>query len=728
MDNDIRNYPFYYAELVAIDGCEFLKLHGNKGIRHFPLPFKPYTFGWSDKQAKTEYRDAVTHQYIEKLEFETTGKVRQYGWNFTSWESDISYVRRFMLDMDLKITKPRIAYVDIETYDKDGVPNAETQKILCIGIVYDDGKEEYLSGDEKEMIETFVSRMENIGMIVTYNGGSSANHRDQKSGAMIFGGVWSSTAFDLPFIATRYEVLGLGSKHDFDVKLKHIDFVDLFITHRRETKRVGQSMAGGYSLDNVCKQVLGVGKIERKTKVADMSPTDLMEYNMRDIRILKQFDEKMKYTALRIGLAQASNSCLVRWQKNHKYDELSPLIMIDNLCIRECNKRGLRCKAKEIGAKYGKFVGAYVKEPKMGIYKGVQNYDFMQLYPSIMIRDKISFDRDGVVVPEILKFLMAERKKLKERYLITKSDEDYIMQYAYKVFSNSVYGSYGSPYFRFYDEGKAQQITLAGQKLLKDMIKMVEGMGYNVQYGDTDSIFIDIEKDKAEVMAELINKEFDPINVEVGEYYESIIFVGTEQRGTKKRYTGLYIEDGKEKITTKGFEYIKRDFTVAGKEIMMSLVNNILHGATYTEVMKMFEAFKTDLRSGKHDDKLIMAKGVKNLNEYVYKEGHSGAPHVRALRKLIKMGHAQPLDIHYVFTKPKKVKEVDPVTKVAKVVLEDTEPIIGDVIPKGLDYDRYVEQVKRVLMQLVRPLAKSEGLVLGKKGSASHSLDVYISS
>ena len=36
MDNDIRNYPFYYAELVAIDGCEFLKLHGNKGIRHFP--------------------------------------------------------------------------------------------------------------------------------------------------------------------------------------------------------------------------------------------------------------------------------------------------------------------------------------------------------------------------------------------------------------------------------------------------------------------------------------------------------------------------------------------------------------------------------------------------------------------------------------------------------------------------------------------------------------------
>ena len=77
-----------------------------------------------------------------------------------------------------------------------------------------------------------------------------------------------------------------------------------------------------------------------------------------------------------------------------------------------------------------------------------------------------------------------------------------------------------------------------------------------------------------------------------------------------------------------------------------------------------------------------MAKGVKNLNEYVYKEGHSGAPHVRALRKLIKMGH----------------------------------------------YDRYVEQVKRVLMQLVRPLAKSEGLVLGKKGSASHSLDVYISS
>ena len=50
------------------------------------------------------------------------------------------------MDMDIQIVKPRIAYVDIETYDLNGSPDAsaEINKILCIGVVYDDGKEVYV--------------------------------------------------------------------------------------------------------------------------------------------------------------------------------------------------------------------------------------------------------------------------------------------------------------------------------------------------------------------------------------------------------------------------------------------------------------------------------------------------------------------------------------------------------------------------------------------------------
>ena len=45
--------------------------------------------------------------------------------------------------------------------------------------------------------------MQNVGMIVTYNGGTD---------------VWSSRSFDLPYIADRYEVCELGSKAEFDIE------------------------------------------------------------------------------------------------------------------------------------------------------------------------------------------------------------------------------------------------------------------------------------------------------------------------------------------------------------------------------------------------------------------------------------------------------------------------------------------------------------------------------
>lgn len=79
------------------------------------------------------------------------------------------------------------------------------------------------------------------------------------------------------------------------------------------------------------------------------------------------------------------------------------------------------------------------------------------------------------------------------------------LQNAFKVFSNSLYGQMGSPYFPLFDVDNAEAITLSGQHLIKEMAIKIDSelakydknpsndpanRGY-ICGGDTDSIYLD---------------------------------------------------------------------------------------------------------------------------------------------------------------------------------------------------------------------------------------------
>lgn len=60
--------------------------------------------------------------------------------------------------------------------------------------------------------------------------------------------------------------------------------------------------------------------------------------------------------------------------------------------------------------------------------------------------------------------------------------------------ANSIYGCLGFSSSRFYAKKIAMLITAFGRKLLESSRELVEKLGYNVIYGDTDSIMINTMK------------------------------------------------------------------------------------------------------------------------------------------------------------------------------------------------------------------------------------------
>ena len=76
-----------------------------------------------------------------------------------------------------------------------------------------------------------------------------------------------------------------------------------------------------------------------------------------------------------------------------------------------------------------------------------------------------------------------------------------IRQKAYKLIANSIYGCLGFTFSRFYAKTMAAMITNYGRNLLTGSAEKVKALGYEVIYGDTDSLMIN-SRQKETLMAQ----------------------------------------------------------------------------------------------------------------------------------------------------------------------------------------------------------------------------------
>jgi DNA polymerase II len=452
-----------------------------------------------------------------------------------------------------------------------------------------------------------------------------------------------------------------------------------------------------YSLSTVSHEVLGRTKLIEKTGREKAEEIDrlfredkasLARYNLEDAKLVYEIFERLKLTDLALRRSQLTGLALDRVGGS--------VAAFDFLYLPRLHRRGFVADTNPRPPEDAEPApGGLVLESTPGFYRNVGVFDFKSLYPSIIrtfkvdplaanivmnhlpeISDKeepqgkivkgpagLGFAMDYSILPEIIEELWQERDNAKQ-------NRDATLSQAVKIIMNSFYGVLGSPGCRFCDPRLAGTITRIGHWILKSSRKFIEGRGYKVIYGDTDSLFVHLGdeeqmpvKEAGAILAADLNRylhddlesRFD-VESHLEIQFEKIFLrffmptVRGQEKGSKKRYAGLmHGEAGDHKLYFAGMESSRRDWTMLAKEFqadLFSLLFRVDNESTLMDELKeLIRSRHSDLYAGKLDNKLMYVKGIhKPLEDYT----KNVPPHVRAAKKL------ESLDsrvVHYVMTK-----------------------------------------------------------------------------
>ncbi len=513
-----------------------------------------------------------------------------------TWESDIHYTNRVLIDKVNKITKTaiRILYFDIETAFSNGKsseenpldpitcltaldsfsgktmtfvwhPNMDKYKLL---LKEKFGKEITCFDNEKFMIETFIIFL---------------NYLDSD----ILTG-WNSNNFDLMYMMNRCKML----KIDFDkismsgkIKFRKyparygMDETEWNIDGRyafdmlRAYRQLTSHELDSYTLNDVARKELKDEKIEIEESFKDLWNNDivkLVEYNRKDTLLLKLLNEKLD-----LEIIDTFNERRIEfgcdWADLWQTTKWQDMVFLREYKNKICLPRKPQYKK---GKKKQTIAGGYVHDSKPGLHHNVIVLDLENMYPAIMISFNMSpetidekgilnvgngvrfrDDKVGVVPQVLLKYRnlrkmyeiqrdKAEQEKDKNKYKLFQKKRDNA-----KLAGNSLYGAM-KQYFRLSDIRIAGSVTHIGQETIKWTAKVVESHKGEIIdkfklpkcehiYSDTDSCFIELGN------GNLTKKQL----IEIGNYIVDLINKSyddfAKQYGIKKHYFNIELEEKK---------------------------------------------------------------------------------------------------------------------------------------------------------------------------------------
>jgi len=434
-----------------------------------------------------------------------------------------------------------------------------------------------------------------------------------------------------------------------------------------------------YSLSTVAQKILGRKKLIEKTgreKVAEITrlfhedKPALARYNLEDSKLVHEIFEKLNLAQLAVRRSQLTGLALDRVGGS--------VAAFDFLYLPHLHRKGYVAYTDPMPPIGSAAPGGLVLDSQPGFYQNVAVLDFKSLYPSIIRTFSVdplaanmvlhtlqndskspgrivkgpaglSFDADWAILPGIIEHLWHERDKAKK-------EKDATLSQAVKIIMNSFYGVLGSQGCRFFDPRIAGTITRTGHWLLNFSREFIEGKGFKVIYGDTDSLFVCLGDgdpiavntaghELATSLNDFLRKELkNRCQVESFldiEFEKSFLrfFMPTirgRDSGSKKRYAGLLRgKDGNPQLYFAGLESSRRDWTALAKEFQADLFTLIFTKYDDSDLKEsLTELVKNRhdrLYTGELDRKLIYRKGIsKRLKDYT----KTTPPHVRAARML----------------------------------------------------------------------------------------------
>jgi len=650
-----------------------------------------------------------------------------------TWESDIPFVRRWMIDENVTVYEsPKILYFDVEADARTGFPRPEnpTQRILSIAAVDSDGKEYFICfKNERFIFEKFISLFKKYPILVG----------------------WASNFWDLPYLQARAKALNIDFPH------RDTSWIDIMEILKYSMYKSFTSL----KLDYVAQRILGKGKVISLYKSGGANQLwewfqkdvhKLREYNMTDAILTKQIDEELGLVQGKIFLAQKARL------PYHKMTTTSA--RVENLALIKALEKDPRPVFPYYPRpeKTSPYQGALVITPSRGVFRGVMDLDFSAMYPSIITTWNVGIDTvvKGMYSGEYIKtplnvgFLISPRsvfadviedlKVARDYYKNLRDSEEYgsekwkkyhVFQAEIKLASNSIYGVMGAEFMtKFYDRDIASAVTACGREILKKSIRICEDeLGLKVLYCDTDGLFVlppKGEKSPVEWAKKNVNWLIEEIETRLKQwiletfnipekYYNMTlkcdgIFEKIYFCGKKKRYIGIYPPSEKKDIDDyaladvhdvilngrlghiKGFEAKKYSTFPLYKSLQLKIFEILMDAETQVEIYYKVAALLRKLRNYLYSgvlDKLLIQTVTPGKRWMDYK---SKPAYWEDLKKYTQTGQVRPGEaIRYVIVDRQDGREV------GRIVLDDMK--IPKISKKG--YDHYWELILRMVERIV---------------------------
>ena len=659
----------------------WVRISENQKVRLSITDFRPYFYVPS---VFGEYK-ALDGKTVERIYLDDPSKVPEVREQYPKhYEADIPYVRRFLIDTgikkcleynslspswkDIRPTDcniwPRIWYIDIEVL-ANTFPDPNEPKYPIIAItVYDNYLDEYITWLFHEKLTTAEIVKENISINKNYVIKKLRIKLFQSEEEMLndFVNTWQKVMpdivtgwnvnFDIEYLSSRLVV------HNMYLDTSFTDRVDLLLAY----KVIGPKRRS-YKLKHVTVEE-GIESREEAREAADVlphykeDPSAVLIYNVKDVWRIVIIDKRYKLIDYLLNLKWVTGiesiSSFLSPTENIMGRFYRPAQLIDTYLLRLAKELGIVLPSKPKNAKKLRYKGAIVFPPKKGLHENVAVFDMSRYYPSIIISFNISpetkIKRIGEIalfkqepeglLPKMAKRLLEEREKLEqERMKYEPGTPEYEAIEnkirAIKGLINAIYGTTGYEKFRLYDIDVASTVTALAREGLIFIANKAEERGYKVIYGDTDSIFIQVDFDKAQELANELTVELrryfmrkyglkkEPkLKLKFEKYYERIFF-----KEAKKRYAGLLVwKKGKKmrELDITGFEAIKSDSAPITAEMERELFLCILNGEL-DKVNEVIKKYVEEAKSRPLDDIALYKTLRKPLDQY-----SSNSPHVRA--------------------------------------------------------------------------------------------------
>ncbi len=582
---------------------------------------------------------------------------------------------------DAPLFKPKMLSIDIETYTPTKKEiDAKRNPILMMAIYAPDfqkvftwknydSKQDFvhIAKDEKEMLQQCIKA------IAEY------------SPDILCG--YYSDGFDLPYIKTRaekfqvkvdlgldYSEMSLGRGQTEQVEITGMTHIDIF---KFIKKVMGASLkTDSFSLNAIAEEILGEKKIqvdlnELSSIWDDATPNliNFIDYNIHDAKLsyllvekmLPNISEMVKITGLTMfDVTRMGYSQLVEWyllKQAPDYNQIAP------------NKPR---EAELLKRKASHIQGAFVFEPKAGLYNDIVIFDYLSLYPTIIGSHNLSGEtvRFGQIteddaktvpldgnpfwisqrkrgfLPEMIEGIIRRRMEIKKEIEHAQGERVIILdarQYSLKLLANAFYGYLGFYAARWYSREAAEATTAFGRYYIKKVIGTAQEKGFSVIYSDTDSVFLTLgSKTKQDAMdfAQEVNKDLPGLmELEFDGFYPRGLFVSAKASGigAKKRYALLSEENS---ITIKGFESVRRNTSPIAREVQENVFSIILREQDTKKALKYVKDTVMNIRKKliPNGQMVIHIQLTKEIDEY-----DSKGPHVAVAQRLRNQGiHVGP--------------------------------------------------------------------------------------